>query len=122
MLAAIRKQFFEVIKTVISKIKEERSTDHVKSLLSALMWDFRGVDFDYLAKFDIFDMLHNGDGTRSHPLRAAWGRQLRQARASQDDTLARAVLTLFEFLYKQILSQITQVDAQNDDQAKSKKP
>ena len=94
------------------KIKESRDPKHLQIMLDALIWNYKGEDLDYLAQYDVLNVLQNGDGGQMHPLRLAWGRQIKQKLQKDDNTLTRTVINLFEFLFKQILSQITQIDAQ----------
>ena len=74
VLAAIRKQFFKIIKVVISKIKLVRSPLQLRAMLDAMIWNYQGEDLNYLAKFDILGVLQRGDGGRTHPIPLSWGK------------------------------------------------
>ena len=44
------------------------------TLLNALIWNYKGEDLNYLAKFDILEVIQHGDGSRMHPISLAWGK------------------------------------------------
>ena len=45
--------------------------------MPALIWNYQGEDFDYLAKFDVLSVIQHGDGGRMHPIALAWGKQIK---------------------------------------------
>ena len=51
VLAAIRKEFFKVIKAVVTKIKSSQSQQELIPLLNALIWNYKGSDLSYLADY-----------------------------------------------------------------------
>jgi hypothetical protein len=57
VLAAIRTQFFRIIKGLITKIKKSRNEKHLVHMLDALIWNYKGVDMNYLAQFEVFSVL-----------------------------------------------------------------
>ena len=120
VLASIRQQFFKIIKVIITKLRISRDPKHLVHMLNALIWDYKGNDLTYLAKYDILGAIQFGDGGETHPLKLAWGRQLKQKKQSEDATLTRTVINLFEFLFKQILSQVILIDAKNPDYEEKK--
>lgn len=121
VLNAIRRQFFKVIKSVIVKAKETRDEKNLIMLLNALIWNYKGSDLSYLAECDIVGMLVKGDGGRMHPIAMSWGKQLKQKKESEDPTLTRTVITLFEYLFKQTLSQVVMFDSSKDEEEKAEK-
>ena len=113
VLAAIRIQFFSIIKVLITKIKWSLNEKHLVHMLNALIWNYKGIDLNYLAKYEVINVLQFGDGSCIHPIRLAWGKQIKQKKQSDDATLTRTVVNIFEFLFKQILSQVILIDANN---------
>ena len=87
-------------------------------MLNSLIWNYQGEDLKYLAKFDVLTVLQQGDGGRTHPIRLSWGKQIKQKKESEDRTLTRVIANLFEFLFKQILSQVIIVDANREENEK----
>ena len=74
VIAAISKEFFQIIKQVVAKLKSCREFILIKVLLGALIWNYRGNDMKYLASFNIIDVIQRGNGDRMHPIRLAWGK------------------------------------------------
>ena len=84
-------------------------------MLNALIWNYKGSDLSYLADYQVLEVVHKGNGERMHPITQAWGKQIKQCMQSDDVTLTRTIANLFEFLFKQILSQVIILDAQSKD-------
>ena len=118
VVAAIGKEFFQIIKQVVLKIKRGKELQIIKGLLGALIWNYRGNDMKYLAKFNIIDVIQRGDGRPMHPIRLAWGNNTENVIMStlhgNSQTLAANVMKVFEFLFKQVLSQVILLDADQD--------
>ena len=118
VVAAIGKEFFQIIKQVVLKIKRGKEFQIIKGLLGALIWNYRGNDMKYLAKFNIIDVIQRGDGDRMHPIRLAWGKNTEfpgsNAFRSNRLNFSALVMKVFEFLFKQILSQVILLDAEKD--------
>ena len=57
VLAAIRTQFFEILKVVVLKLEQEREPNDLMTLLNALIWNYKGEDLNYLAKFDVLEVI-----------------------------------------------------------------
>lgn len=121
VLTAIRKQFFKIIKTIITTIKLDRDGNSIRLNLPALVWNYKGADMEYLVKFDLINVLQFGDEGRTHPITLSWGKQIKQVKASADKSLTRMIASIFEFIFKQVLSQLILVDA-GDDEDQSSKP
>ena len=72
----------------------------------------------YLAKFNIIDVIQRGDGRPMHFIRCAWGNNTENVIASSlqsnSHNLAANVIKVFEFLFKQVLSQVILLDADKD--------
>ena len=100
------------------KAKHSRDSKHLLILLDALFWNYKGEDLTYVVKSDIVGLLERGDGGQMHPIRMSWGKQLRQKKLSEDDTLTRKVAQMVEFLFKQVLGQVILLDAKDDSATK----
>ena len=76
----------------------------IKPLIGALIWNYRGNDMKYLAKFNIIDVIQRGDGDRMHPIRLAWGKNTEfpgsNAFRSNRLNFSALVMKVFEFLFK----------------------
>ena len=59
---------------------------------------------EYLVKFDLIKVLQFGDEGRIHPITLSWGKQIKQVKASADKSLTRMIASIFEFIFKQVLS------------------
>ena len=67
---------------IITKIKNTRNEKHLVHYLDSLVWNYKGIDLNYLAKYDVLSVLQFGDGGRTHPIPLAWGKQLKQKKQS----------------------------------------
>ena len=70
----------------------------------------------YLAEYDLIGLLEKGDGGHMHPIKMSWGKQLKQKKPSEDETLTRSVIKMIEFLFKQVLSQVILLDSKGGDE------
>ena len=73
----------------------------------------------YLAKFNIIDVIQKGDGRPMHPIRLAWGKNIENVMMgvsfrSHAESFSANVMKVFEFLFKQVLSQVILLDADQD--------
>ena len=57
-----RNMFFDLIKNIVIKLKNASDRNQIKVLLDALKWKYMGLDHLYLTHFQIFQVLHEGDG------------------------------------------------------------
>ena len=106
VISAISNEFFQIIKRIVLKIKISRRSNNLSQLVEALIWNYRGNDLNYLAEFNVIEVLQRGDGDRLHPIRLIWG---------TGGKIADSIANLFEFLFKQVLSQVILLDSEQDD-------
>ena len=82
----------------------------IRQLLPALIWNYKSTDMQYLVKCDLINTLQYGDGGRIHPIPLSWGKQIKQVKQSNNKSLTRSIANLFEFIFKQVLSQVILID------------
>ena len=94
VVASISKEFFRILRRIIVMVKASRCPKTVGLLLDALIWNYKGNDLNHLAKFNIIEVLRNGDGERLHPIALHWGKAIKKG------SLSTRIINLFEFLFK----------------------
>ena len=70
-----------------------------------------------LSDLNVIETIREGDGSSTHPITLDWGKSIKQANTGlfSESSLTRTIMNLFEFLFKQILSQMICLDNQIDD-------
>ena len=74
-----RKEFFSILASVVEKLKTREDDKEIKMIINAFYWSYTGADLLELAKINLFEVLAEGDGSRTNPIRMAWGHMLEQS-------------------------------------------
>jgi hypothetical protein len=115
-----RKFFFEILGTLVQRLKVSKDQKEIKNILDALKWKYTGRDHHDLAQLKIFAALHKGNGDKDNKLRKAWGQKLDVTSLSVDgQSLSKDVLELFEHIFLTIAGRIVEPDFGDDLKLKS---
>lgn len=106
-----RKYFFEILASLVQRLKSAKDEKHIKTLLTTLKWKYTGRDHRDLADLNIFAVLHRGNGDKDNKLKKAWGRRLQPSLDSIDDQgVSKDVVELFEQLFLAVAGRIVEPD------------
>jgi hypothetical protein len=72
-----RISFFEIIRSLVTQLKESNDVIEIKAILNSLKWKYTASDHSDLRSLDIFSVLHSGNGKKGNKLSRAWGRTLK---------------------------------------------
>ena len=93
----------------MEKIKQSKDKALIIRLLDALKWKFSGRDHVLLAEFDIFKCLREGDGSKKHPIKLAWGKNTGRKTWKPEEepsSLQYVLLETFENLFFTIVGRV----------------
>jgi hypothetical protein len=104
---SIRTYFFEIINSLLKKLKKTKDETQIKFLLNSLFWRFSGRDHKDLAKLNLFAVLQNGSGDDSNEIKASWGKNLDFLTTDYESpSLQSSLIEIFEQVFLSSLSRI----------------
>lgn len=105
------KFFFQIIKSLVDRLKPCKSEKHIKVLLNALKWTYSARDHKELVQLGLFSILHKGNNEKDNLLKKAWGRNLKiSADHIDDQELNHDVIDTFEQLFLTVAGRVVQKD------------
>lgn len=113
--ARSRQHFFEILGSLVARLKASKVEKEIKVLLNAFKWSYTARDHGELVQLNLFSVLHKGSNDADSLLKKSWGRKVKIDCSSLDDqALNKDVLEMFEQLFLTVAGRVVQPDDQRD--------